>query len=195
MHAALGLGEAVGIFALKQHRDAFEAGRFAGQRVGDLDLPAARLGPALIHPREHLRPILRLGAARAGVDAQDAILPVVRAVQENLQFQRVEFLEKSGEVAGEFLFNLRLGFGRLGLAEFEHDAEIVELFFGFGERLDFGAERIGLFHEALRLFAVVPEIVGGHQRVDFGEPVLQCGHVKETSAGAKVSPRPWQFPF
>jgi hypothetical protein len=42
---------------------------------------------------------------------------------------------------------------------------------------------------------VAPEIVRGHQRVDFGEPVLQCGDVKETSAGAKACPRPWQFPF
>ena len=94
VHAAFGLGKAVGVFALKQHGDALEARAFAGQRVGDLDLPAARFGPALIHARQHFRPVLRLGAAGAGVDAEDAILPVVRAAQENLQFQRVEFLEK-----------------------------------------------------------------------------------------------------
>ena len=111
MHAALGLAESVGVFALDEHRDAFEAGGFAGERVGHLDFPAARFGPALIHAREHFRPVLRFRAARAGVDGEDAILPVMRAVQENLQFERIQFLEKPGEVAGEFPFNLRLRFG------------------------------------------------------------------------------------
>jgi hypothetical protein len=52
------------------------------------------------------------------------------------------------------------------------------------ERLDFVADDAGLVNDRLGLFAVVPEIVRGHQRVDFAEPFLQCGHVKETSAGA-----------
>ena len=41
MHAALGLAKTVGVLALDQHRDAFEAGGFDGERVGDLDFPAA----------------------------------------------------------------------------------------------------------------------------------------------------------
>ena len=195
MHAALGLAESVGVLALDQHGDAFEAGRFAGQRVGDLDFPAARLRPARIHAREHFRPVLRLRAARAGIDGEDAILPVMRAVQENLQFERIKFLEKPGEVAGEFLFNLRLRFQRLGLAEFDHDAEIVELLLQFLKRFKFVADDAGLVNDCLGPVTIVPEIVRGHQRVDLGKPVLQCGDVKETSAGAKVCPRPWQFPF
>src|ERR1035437_2523145 len=63
VHAAFGLGKAVGVFALEQHRDALEARAFADQRVGDFNLPAAGFGPALIHARQHFRPILRLGAA------------------------------------------------------------------------------------------------------------------------------------
>ena len=139
---------------------------------------------------QHLRPIPRLGAARAGVDAQDAILPVVRAAEKNLQFERIEVLEKFREVAFQFLLDLRLGGRRLGLAQFEHDAEIFELLFRLEQRLDLVAEGIGLVNQLLRLFAVVPEIVGGHQRIEFAQAFLRGGHVKETSAGARVSPWP-----
>jgi hypothetical protein len=74
--------------------------------------------------------------------------------------------------------------GRLGLAEFEHHAEVVELLFGLEQRLDFVAEGIGLVNQPLRLFAVVPEIVGGHERIEFTQAFLCGGHVKETSADA-----------
>ena len=93
-------------------------------------------------------------------------------------------LKNLREVAGEFLFHLGLGCRRLGLAEFEHDPEILQLFFCLEQRLDFIAEGIRLVDQRLRLFAVVPEIVGGHERVEFAQALLRVGDVKETSAGA-----------
>jgi len=87
MHAAFGFGEAVGVLAAKNHGDALEPRAFAGQRVGDFHLPAAAFGPALVHARQHLGPILRFSPAGAGVDAEDAIAFVVRAVEENLQLE------------------------------------------------------------------------------------------------------------
>ena len=77
-----------------------------------------------------------------------------------------------------------MGCGWFGLAEFEHHAEIFKLLFRLEQRLDFIAEGIGLVNQRLRLFAVVPEIVGGHQGVDFAQTFLRGGHVKETSADA-----------
>src|SRR5262249_51409989 len=87
VHAAFGLGVAVGELAFDEHRHALEPRAFAGERVGNLDLPAASLGPALIHARKHLRPVLRLGAAGAGVDAEDAIALVMRAAEEDAQLE------------------------------------------------------------------------------------------------------------
>ena len=191
MHAALGLGKAVGVFALKQHRDALDAGAFAGQRVGHLDLPAARFGPALIHARAASPPnrcasvppapalMLRMQLFRSCGPLRKTFSSSASSSLKN--FARSRF---------QFLLDLRLRVGRLGLAEFEHDAEILELFFGLEQRLDFVAEGVGLVNQLLRLFAVVPEIVGGHQRVEFAQAFLRGGHVKETSAGAQVSPRP-----
>ena len=94
MHAAFGFAKAVGVFARDEHRGALDAGGFTGQRVGDFDFPAARFRPALIHAQQHVRPVAGFGAAGAGVDAQDAIVLVVRAGEENPQFQRVQFLEE-----------------------------------------------------------------------------------------------------
>ena len=84
MHPALRLAKAIGILALEQHRDALDARAFARQRVFDLHLPAARLRPALIHPHQHAGPVAGLRAAGAGVDAQNAIVAVVRAIEKNL---------------------------------------------------------------------------------------------------------------
>ena len=82
------------------------------------------------------------------------------------------------------LLDFRLRRGRLGFAELDHHPEIVELFFGFEQRLDLVAEGIGLVNEFLGLLAVVPEIVRRHQGVEFAQPFLRAGHVKETSADA-----------
>ena len=108
----------------------------------------------------------------------------MRAVEKQFQFERVEFLEKFREVAREFGLDLRLRRGGFSLAEFEHDAEIVELLLQSLERLEFVADDAGLVNEALGFLAVVPEIFVRHQRVQLARPFLQCGDVKETSAGA-----------
>ena len=42
-----------------------------GEQVDDLGLEARALRPAQVHAHEHLRPVLRLGAAGAGMDGED----------------------------------------------------------------------------------------------------------------------------
>ena len=189
MHAALGLGVAVGEFTAEDHRGAFDARGFARKGVGDFDLPAARFRPALIHPHEHVRPIARLGAARTGVDAENAIAPVVRAAEKYPEFERVKFLEKLREILLEFLLDFCLRFFRLGLAQFDHHLEIFELLFRLEQRLDFAAKGIGLVDELLGLLAVVPETFRRHQVVEFAETFLRARHVKETSADGQACPR------
>ena len=87
VNAALGLAETIGVLALDAEGHALQAGGIARERVGDFPLPAAAVEPAAIHAREHFRPVLRLGAAGAGVDAEDAVAPVMRAVEEDTQFE------------------------------------------------------------------------------------------------------------
>ena len=112
------------------------------------------------------------------------ILLVMRAVEKNFQFQRVEFLGKFFEVGFEFALDFFLRGGRLGLTQFNHDSEIGELPFGLEQGINLVAKGIRLINELLRLFAVVPEIVRRHQRIQFAETFLCAGEVKETSADA-----------
>src|SRR5688572_32107361 len=91
MDSALGLGEAVSILAGNEHGDAFDAGGFTGERVFHFDFPTATFGPALIHAHEHAGPIARFGATGAGVDAEDAVVFVVRTVEQDAEFYGVEF--------------------------------------------------------------------------------------------------------
>ena len=79
MHAVLGLQVAVGVVAADHHRGALDARFFAGLVVDDLRRPALALGAAQVHAQQHLRPVLRFGAAGAGMDGHDGVALVVLA--------------------------------------------------------------------------------------------------------------------
>ena len=51
----------------------------------DLDLVAVRLGPAHVHAQQHLRPVLALGAAGAGVDLEIGVVGVGLAREQRLE--------------------------------------------------------------------------------------------------------------
>ncbi len=53
-------------------------------------LEALALRPADVHPQQHLGPVLRFGAAGAGMDGQHGVAAVVGALQHRLQFHPVE---------------------------------------------------------------------------------------------------------
>ena len=55
-----------------------------------LGLEASTLGPAHQHPQHHLGPVLRVGAAGAGVDLADRVALVVLAAEQRAQLELVE---------------------------------------------------------------------------------------------------------
>jgi len=148
--------------------------------------PAAAFEPALVHPGEHLRPILCLGPTGAGIDAEDAVVAIIGIVQKELQLQLIQVLEEGVGIRLDLLFQCGLRFRRFGLGQFEHDLEILELFSGLGQRLDAIPQAVGLGNGGLRLLAVVPEIVRGHLSSQLIQPLLRLGDVKETSAGEQA---------
>ena len=97
VHAALGLGVAVGVFALEQQRRLRDARLVAGQHILHLDREAAALGPAVVHAEEHVGPVARFGAARARLDAEDGVVAVELAAQETLQLDPVEIRGERGD--------------------------------------------------------------------------------------------------
>ena len=68
--AVLALEQAVGVGALDHHGSALHAGLVAVLIVQHLHGHAVGLCPLVVHPVEHLGPVLRLGAAGTGVEGQ-----------------------------------------------------------------------------------------------------------------------------
>jgi hypothetical protein len=195
MDAAFGLTIAVGELAFDEEGGAFDAGAFTGEGVSEVGFPSAGFAPALVHAEEHAGPVAGFGAAGAGVDAEDAVVAVVGAVEEDAKFAGLEIASERLEVALDFLKEGRLAAGGFGLAEFDHDAEIVELFLRLAEGFDASAEGIGLLDQLLGLIAILPEAFEGHLGFDFAEAFLYLGDVKETSAGDPVYRRRFRDRF
>jgi hypothetical protein len=74
--AALGFGVAVGVFAFDQDGGFADAGGVAGLHVHELDGVIAPLGPAGIHAKHDVSPVVGLGAAGAGLDGEDGVVAV-----------------------------------------------------------------------------------------------------------------------
>ena len=124
VHAVLAPQVAERVVARDAEARAVDARLVALLVVDDLGLVAAPLAPAQVHAQEHLRPVLRVVAARAGVDADDGVRVVDRAREHprelGVAHPRVERRE----------LRRRLGDGRLvvlGGAELEQDARVVDV--------------------------------------------------------------------
>src|SRR5665648_303129 len=106
MHAPLRLQQPVDVLALDGERGALEAGFVAFLRVVHLDLEGAALEPAQVHAQQHLGPVLRLGAAGAGMDGHDRAALVVLAAEEAQLLPALEIGLELGDAVHEFLEEL-----------------------------------------------------------------------------------------
>src|SRR5205823_5643315 len=95
--AALGLEDAVGVLAPDAERRGLEAGLLAGAGLEQLGLEAAGLSPAQVHAQEDLGPVLRVGAAGAGVDRDERVARVVLAGEQCILLQAVELMAERGD--------------------------------------------------------------------------------------------------
>ncbi len=158
VHPALGPQVAVGVAAGDLHSNALDAGLLARSHVQDGGAAAALLGPAQVHAQQHLRPVLGVGAARAGVDGQDGVPAVVLAGEGQRQLHLLQsggqLVDVGGHGGGEGFVVLRLGQveqlqGLAGLSL--RTAPGLHLLPGVGQAA----------HHLLRLVGVVPEAGAG----------------------------------
>ena len=134
----------------------------------ELDLHPVRLGPAHVHPRQHLRPVAALGAARTGVDLEEGVVAVGLAVEQRLDLPLRRLLAQRRD--------RRLGVGHhrrvaLGLAELDQLALVRELPLQPAVRVDRVREQLPVAHQLLRPRRVVPEVGRLGHRVQLFEPV------------------------
>ena len=106
--AALGLVGAVSVLALDRHRGRLEPRLLARARLDELRLVAAVGRPAQVHPEHHLGPVLRVGAAGAGVDRDDGVASVVLAVEERVLLQPRELRGDRRELGAQLVLERRV---------------------------------------------------------------------------------------
>ena len=170
VHAPLGGQQPVGEAAVDDERGREQPGLLPLGRLVDLDREAAALGPSLVHPQEHLGPVLRVGPARAGVHFAHGVELVVLAGEQRLQLQRTEprpeRVDRLDQLGVERGVTGSLGGGLLGQLEqrrgvLERAAQRVEL-------VEVGRDASEFLGDGARVVGVVPEIGPGHLGLEFG---------------------------
>ena len=97
MHTVLGLHQPIGVAALEHELDIAEAGLGAFGDGENLDVEAPLVGPAVVHPHQHLGPVLRIGAALTGLDLTNGIALVEFPGEQRAHLKLVEHrLERGG---------------------------------------------------------------------------------------------------
>ena len=108
--AALGLEDPVRVVARDGERRRLDAVLLARARLEHLGLEAAVGGPAQVHAQQDLGPVLRVGAARVGLDRHDRVAGVVLAGEERVLLQPLELAaqrhDRRRDVVGELVVEL-----------------------------------------------------------------------------------------
>jgi hypothetical protein len=112
------------------------------------------VGPAEVHPQQHLGPVSCLRSAGAGADREERAPLVVLAREQ----ERRPLAAEVGLEGGCLLIQLNgeLGVARL-LDELENGEEVVSAGFEAPPQLDLGSEPAGLAEDLLGGPLVVPE--------------------------------------
>jgi len=184
--AGFGFEMSIGVGSLDFDRDAFNAGFVAVLKIKDVRFITLALDPAQIHAHQHLRPVLRLGAAGAGVDGEDGALVVAGPAEHLAEF----------EVGDAFFQRIALGFQilehafiRLALGEFIQVAKIGcfpgQILPGLDPVAPFG----DVAHDLLCSLIVVPETGLGYLFLERSLFVFLGLNVKGTSAERQCAPR------
>ena len=122
VHAVFALQQAVGVGAFHHNAAALHAGLIAVLIVQRGDLEAVGSRPAVVHTEQHIRPVLRLGSAGAGMKGEDGVVLVILTAQQGDHLQLVNGL---GHLVHALLgLGDHLG-GVLFLAQQQHGVGIV----------------------------------------------------------------------
>ena len=183
--AALGLGVAVGVFAFDQDGGFADAGGVAGLHVHELDGVIAPLGPAGIHAKHDIGPVVGLGATGAGLDGEDGVVAVELAGEEGGDLELVEFSRERGEGAGELLVVGFLGGGVFAGHELVHHHQVIELLLIGDDREDSFLEPVEFRDVFLGAIVAVPKSRVAHLGVHRLYFTLLLIAVKETSIDAR----------
>ena len=169
MHAQFGLEPAVGEFAAHHQGGAGDASLVARFEVEHLGLVIRFLTEALVHAQKHVGPVAGFGAARAGMQRDDGVVPIHRPGEQHAQFQFVQRLRCGLKVGLKFGSRL---IRPVLQGEFAQRLQVFHAAFEILERIELGADGVGFADELLCRGAIVPESLIGHAGLDLGEAVF-----------------------
>jgi hypothetical protein len=163
VHALLRGEQPVGVLAARDECRRLDAGLLPGRHLHQLHLHAAPLGPAHLHPQEHLGPVLGIGPACAGVHGDDRVAAVVLAAEQArlLQFREagLDGCALLGQLSGHLLVLGRQLLERLQILDVAVERPV---------RLEPASHGRVLGAHARRALLVVPEAGGLHLALQLG---------------------------
>ena len=159
-------------------------GLLAGALLEPFDLVAVRLRPAHVHAQQHLGPVLRLGAAGAGMDFEIAVIGVGLAGEQALELAPRRFRRAA--------FERRFGIGddgrlALGLAQLDQLEGVGELPLDPAITADRLVEPGALAHQRLRRRGIIPEARILGLGVQLVEAAIGRLPVKDASSAAPTT--------
>ena len=157
---------AVGVRRVDGERGRLEPGLFGVGRVEDLDRVLVLLGPADVHPHQHLGEVGGVDAAGPGTDGQQGVADVVLTGEQRADLERLDELVEPRELV--------LGLGqRLGVAlllrHLDHQAEVVEAAAEAGEAVELTLEEREPAGHAGGVGLVVPQVGSGDLLPEIGD--------------------------
>ena len=119
------------------------------------------LRPAQVHAQKHLSPVLRFGAARAGLDGHDRVQAVAFAGEQRFRFKFRDICIGGGEfLCDVFEKRIALRVVRFFLREMEISLDVARSCVERSSRRSRALRAACAPAAGLRLFLIVPEIGG-----------------------------------
>src|SRR5690348_3242165 len=153
VHADLGLQPAVGIVALDAERGGLDAGHVAAADFHQLGFPATVLAPAQVHAQQHFGPVLRLGAAGAGLDVDERVHRVHLAGEHALELQLADLRLQLVQVVDHRLRGVVIA---VGDGHLQQVAGVVQAGSQRVDAVDDGVQSGAFAAQFLRVGRVVP---------------------------------------
>ena len=123
MYTCLRSQPSVGILALNFDRRALDSRHFTGIEVDDLAAETMGGTPAHIHALKHLRPILSLGSARAGLNVQKGAMRIHLTAEHALELETANRSFQRGGIALDLTCRRRVV---LALGQFQELSGIAD---------------------------------------------------------------------
>jgi hypothetical protein len=175
--------KAIGIFAGELNGCRLESRFFSGRLIEEFGGHTPALRPSQIHAKKNGSPVLRFGAAGAGLDGHDGVEVVGFSGEERFGFQfgdvGIGGVEFAVQLFQQVVLLLDVGFL---LREMDVRLDVA----GEGRELIVGGDlffgALAFAENALGGFLIVPEIGGGDARFESFQALAVLRGVKDNSA-------------